>query len=235
MKSFGIIVLFFFFLDNHGQLLTGRISYIDGKPVIGASVWIKEKGGVVGAITDINGNYTLKIDSTCLTLCASYFDCFTECLKIDNRKEINIALKENPIELRKIKVIAFVDRNFDIISIDKTAEDSTILLFKYLCDNIEYPIRAIKSGVQGKVLVKFKIDSADFACSAEIIRGLDNSIDNNIKRIVQSYPDWKSVILTDEMIINSISPDIYGFSFWLRTEKEYLLPVDFMIKETNDK
>lgn len=230
MKVIGIIVLILFFLDTNGQLLSGRITYTDGKPVIGAAVWIKEKGGVVGAFTDIKGNYNLKIDSTCLTLCASFFDCFTECLNIDSRKEINITLQESPTELRKIKVIAFVDRNFEVLNIDKIAEDSTISLFKYLCDNIEYPIQAIKSGVQGKVLVKLKIDSADFSCSVEIIRGIDNLIDNNLKKIIQSYPHWKSVILTDEMIKNVINPDTYGFTFWLRPEKEYLLPVVFMIK-----
>lgn len=230
MKVIGTIALFFFFLDTHGQLLTGRITYADGKPVIGASVWIKEKGGVVGTITDLNGNYSLKIDSTCLTLCTSYLDCFTECLKIDNRKAINITLNESPIELRKIKVIAYVDRNFKVLNIDKTAEDSTFLLFQYLCDNIEYPIQAIKSGVQGKVLIKFKIDSTDYSCSINIVRGIDNLIDKNIKETILSFSDWKTLILTDEMIKNAISPDIYGFSFWLRTEREYILPINYKIK-----
>ncbi len=84
-------------------------------------------------------------------------------------------------------------------------------------------------------MVKFKIDSVDFSCSAQIIRGLDDSINNSVKRIIQSYPHWKSVILTDEMIKNAISPDIYGFSFWLRAEKEYLIIFNFLINETNRK
>ena len=149
---------------------------------------------------------------------------------IDNRKAINITLNESPIELRKIKVIAYVDRNFKVLNIDKTAEDSTFLLFQYLCDNIEYPIQAIKSGVQGKVLIKFKIDSTDYSCSINIVRGIDNLIDKNIKETILSFSDWKTLILTDEMIKNAIRPDIYGFSFWLRTEREYILPINYKIK-----
>jgi len=225
----------FFFFDTHGQFLSGRITYTDGKPVIGASVWIKEKGGAVGVFTDSNGNYHFEIDSTCRTLCISYFDCVPESLQIDNRKVINANLKEKPVELTNIAVIALIDKNFEILRIEKRVIDSTNFLLRFISENIDYPAQKIKSGIEGKVLIKFKIDSADFSCSAEIIRGLDNTIDNNIKKTIQSYPDWKSVILTDEMIKNAISPDIYGFSFWLRAEKEYFIPVSFIIKETNDK
>lgn len=225
----------FFFFDTHGQLLSGRITYYDGKPVIGASVWIKEKGGAVGAFADSNGNYHFEIDTSCLTLCISCFDCVLETLKIDNRKVINANLKERPVEMTNIEVIALIDKNFEILRIEKRVIDSTNFLLRSISENIDYPAQKIKSGIQGKVLIKFKIDSADFSCSAEIIHGLDKTIDYNIKKTIQSYPDWKSLILTDEMIKKAISPDTYGFSFWLRTEKEYIIPVSFMIKETNDK
>lgn len=232
MKIYGIILLIFFFLDTQGQLLSGRVTYADGNSVIGASVWIKEKGGAVGGVTDLNGNYNIEIDSTCLTICASYFDCFTECLKIDNRKVINITLKEGPVELTNIEVIAHLDRKHEILTIEKIAEDSTFL-FKYICDNIEYPLHAINSGVQGKVLAKFKIDSTDYSCSVNIIRGIDNLIDNNVREAILSFSDWESLILTDEMNKKTISPDIFGFSFWLRTEREYILPIIFTIKSHN--
>ena len=235
MKVFSIIILLLFILDTHGQFISGRVTYTDGKPAIGASVWIKEKGGVVGAVTDINGNYHFEIDTTCLTLCVSYIDCFPESLEINNRNVINFILRERPVELINIEVIALIDKDFENLRIDKIVRDSTHLLFKYFCDNIDYPIKAIKSEIQGKVLVKFKIDSTDLSCNVNIVRGIDSLIDNNVKETIQSYPDWKSLILTDEMIEKAISPDIYGFSFWLRTEKEYILPVIFTIKEMNDR
>ena len=229
MKVFIPILFFSLFLGVHGQSISGRVTYSNGKPVIGASVRIKEKGGVVGSATDINGVYHFEIDSTCITLCVSFFGCFPEEREIRNKHIVNVILKEKPVELINIEVVAHLDRNFDVLRIDKRLKDTTILLLNYICNSIDYPLQAIKYGIEGKVLAKFKIDSSDLSCKVEIIRGIDKLIDNNVKEAILSFTEWKSVILTDEMIHTAISPDIYGFSFWVIPEREYVLPVIFRI------
>ncbi|HMU05326.1 MAG TPA: carboxypeptidase-like regulatory domain-containing protein, partial [Saprospiraceae bacterium] len=67
-----ISLMFFGFTLVHGQrTISGKVTDTSGDGLIGANVIAKEVAGL-GTITDVDGNYVLKISSDVKTLLISY-------------------------------------------------------------------------------------------------------------------------------------------------------------------
>ena len=64
-------------------------------------------------------------------------------------------------------------------------------LYKYLSDHVKYPVIAQENGIQGKVYVKFVIDEQGNASRAEVLRGVDQSLDAEALRVINSLPKFK--------------------------------------------
>ena len=56
--------------------------------------------------------------------------------------------------------------------------------------NVNYPDIAIEYGIKGTVFVNFIIDKDGDVSSIKIIRGVDPSLDNEVKRVMESAPSW---------------------------------------------
>lgn len=64
-----LLTINFFFSLSAQRTITGKITYQDGEPQIGASIWpldadkntIKENGQIIGTYNDYDGNYSLTI------------------------------------------------------------------------------------------------------------------------------------------------------------------------------
>ncbi len=63
-------------------------------------------------------------------------------------------------------------------------------LLNYLRTNIRYPESAHKNNIQGRVIVKFVIESDGTVADAEIVRGVDTDLDNEALRVVNGMPKW---------------------------------------------
>ncbi|MFW5759696.1 MAG: carboxypeptidase-like regulatory domain-containing protein [Cyclobacteriaceae bacterium] len=74
------------------------------EPLIGVTVTVT--GTSKGAITDVNGNYRIEIDSDAESLSFSYVGYKTKLVEIDNQKEINVALDDDISSLEEIVVTA---------------------------------------------------------------------------------------------------------------------------------
>jgi protein TonB len=64
-------------------------------------------------------------------------------------------------------------------------------LLKYLSKNIKYPVIAQENGIQGRVTVSFVVNRDGSIVDAEVIRGIDQSLDKEALRVVNSMPKWK--------------------------------------------
>jgi TonB family protein len=56
--------------------------------------------------------------------------------------------------------------------------------------NVKYPKIAAENGIQGKVYVMFVVTSEGKIRDAQILRGVDPSLDDEVLRVVNSSPDW---------------------------------------------
>lgn len=63
-------------------------------------------------------------------------------------------------------------------------------LFKYLSDNIKYPVIAQESGIQGRVICQFVVNRDGSIVEIEVVRSVDRSLDAEAIRVIQSMPKW---------------------------------------------
>ena len=61
---------------------------------------------------------------------------------------------------------------------------------KYVQNNLQYPQRAKKLGIEGRVFVKFAIDSAGRVVDTEILNSADSLLNKEALRVINSSPQW---------------------------------------------
>ncbi len=62
---------------------------------------------------------------------------------------------------------------------------------EYLKTSVQYPPKAIADGVQGKVIMRFVIDSTGTVTEPQVKKALRADCDAEALRIVQQMPRWK--------------------------------------------
>ena len=64
-------------------------------------------------------------------------------------------------------------------------------LVDYLSKNIHYPTQAKEKQIQGKVIVRFTVNSIGKLENARIARGVGSGCDEEALRVVNAMPQWK--------------------------------------------
>ena len=64
-------------------------------------------------------------------------------------------------------------------------------LLKYLAKSIKYPVIAQENGIQGRVICAFVVNRDGSIVDAEVLRGVDPSLDKEALRVIMSMPKWK--------------------------------------------
>ena len=65
-------------------------------------------------------------------------------------------------------------------------------LFKYLSENVKYPVIAQENGIQGRVICQFVVNKDGKIVDVEVVRsGGDPSLDKEAVRVIKSMPPWK--------------------------------------------
>ncbi len=86
--------------------VTGVVTETSGEPVIGAT--IREKGNTTnGTVTDIDGNYSIKVANANATLIFSYVGLETQEVKIAGRKKVNVTLNSDDEILEEVVVVGY--------------------------------------------------------------------------------------------------------------------------------
>ena len=63
-------------------------------------------------------------------------------------------------------------------------------LLQYLAKSIKYPVIAQENGIQGRVSCSFVVNKDGSIVDAEVIRGVDPSLDKEALRVINSMPKW---------------------------------------------
>ncbi|MDR2920676.1 MAG: TonB-dependent receptor [Tannerella sp.] len=88
-----------------GRQVTGVITDVTGESVIGVNVLVK--GTTNGAITDLDGNYTIQNVENNAILVVSYIGYLTQEIPVGNQSVINVLLKEDTQSLEEVVVIGY--------------------------------------------------------------------------------------------------------------------------------
>jgi periplasmic protein TonB len=63
-------------------------------------------------------------------------------------------------------------------------------LFKFLSDNIRYPVIAQENGIQGRVICQFVVNRDGSIVDVEVVRSVDASLDREAIRVIKTMPKW---------------------------------------------
>lgn len=104
--TFGLLLFFLFSLSMTAQerRISGVVTDAEGQPIIGANVMVK--GTVIGAATDLDGNYTLEAPSNATTLQVSYIGMRDIEVPITGTV-VNITMEEDVSSLDELIVIGY--------------------------------------------------------------------------------------------------------------------------------
>ena len=65
-------------------------------------------------------------------------------------------------------------------------------MYKYIGENLKYPVIAQENGIQGKVVCQFTINKDGSLVDIEVVRSAgDASLDKEAMRVIKSMPKWK--------------------------------------------
>ena len=105
----------------------------------------------------------------------------------DKETEIVIAAPvEAPVEEEEEEVVFVVVESMPEFPGGQQA------LFKYLSENVKYPVIAQENGIQGRVICQFVVNKDGSIVDVEVVRsGGDPSLDKEAIRVIKSMPKWK--------------------------------------------
>jgi TonB family protein len=87
-------------------------------------------------------------------------------------------------------------------------------IFDFVSKNIKYPDAAKNKGIQGKVIVRFKVTTSGKIDNISILKGVDPELDNEAIRVVSSLPAFKKP----------------GFQNGKPVSVWYMLPINYSLK-----
>lgn len=79
---------------------------------------------------------------------------------------------------------------FKIAEVNPSFPGGESALFKFLNDNVKYPVIAQENGVQGRVICQFTVNKDGSIVDVEVVRSIDPSLDKEAIRVIQSMPKW---------------------------------------------
>lgn len=63
-------------------------------------------------------------------------------------------------------------------------------LLKFISKSIKYPVIAQENGIQGRVICSFVVNRDGSVVDAEVVRGVDSSLDKEALRVIGTMPKW---------------------------------------------
>lgn len=127
-------------VQQQALVISGTVIDETGVPVVGANVM--EKGTYNGVITDIDGNYSIKV-SPDATLVISYIGYILSEVPVNNRQSMHIQLKEDSRLLNEVVVVGYGTQK----KVNLTGAIGTI----DMQDIVSRPITNAGNALQGKI------------------------------------------------------------------------------------
>ena len=190
------LYLFTFNVFLYSQsVISGLIVNIDGEPLIGVTIMVKESSQ--GTITDSDGRYSISVDGSYRTLVFSYIGYQTQEIEIGNKSVINVVLREKTQELEDVVIVGYGHQK----KVSVTGAISTVPI-KYL---ISVPVVTLDNALAGHLQgVVTKLTSGQPGTEATIrIRGIGTWTNANPLVLVDGIE--RSINLVNPQDVESIS------------------------------
>ena len=191
------------------QAVTGVVTDDLGDPLVGVSVSVK--GTTNGAVTDLDGNYSLKNVKATDVLVFSYIGFSPKEMKVGNQTKIDLQMKEDQTSLEEVVVVGYGTMKKK----DLTGSVTTVGSDKL----VEVPVANAAEALQGKmagVQISVGEGSPDASVSIRVRGGGSITQSNEPLYIVDGFPvdninDIPSSDIEDITVLKDASSTaIYG-------------------------
>lgn len=88
----------------------------------------------------------------------------------------------------------------------------TVAMMNFIAKNLKYPKEQLDAGIQGRVVIKFYVDTLGNVCEPTIVRGKDSALDKEAIRLVKTFPQFSPGMLNGKKV-----------------KVRYLLPITFKL------
>jgi TonB family protein len=185
-------------LDNastgYSWTITGRVIDSEGNPLIGVNVLLP--GTSTGAVTGLDGRFSIRIDQPDRQLVFSYTGFDSKTLPADTAGEMQVALSESSLSLDEVAVTGFSEKKKAKAGAGASSvrpKGGFVKFEEYVSKNISYPAAALENGVKGVVIVEFSVDKNGKLSDFKVVQSLGYGCDEEAVRLLKEGPKWEIV------------------------------------------
>lgn len=203
------------------RTITGKITS-EGEEEGIPGVNIILKGSATGAISDIEGNYSLEIpESKESVLVFSSVGYVSEEVVVKDQQNVNVHIQPDVNTLSEIVVIGYgaqAKKDLSGAAYGIQENQSTYIppmpvvgnsnFKKYVKDNIRYPASGIAQGIKGSVRVAFTVGVEGRISDLVVLKSLGKDFDNEAIRLIQEGPAWEPARENDVAIEREVKLNI---------------------------
>jgi len=188
-----------------------KVTDQSGSPIVGASILIVNSTS--GTLTDLEGNFTLKVNNDQL-ISVSYI----------GMKSVELSVKEClEKQIKEVRLTSDADSGPQLTVVSQSSESASQkapqhnttsepqnteevfmvvenmpefpgglnACLKFLADHVAYPKEAAEKKIQGRVIVQFVVMKDGSIANARVIRSVDPLLDAEALRVIGLMPKWK--------------------------------------------
>lgn len=194
--------------QQNKKRITGTVVDVNNDPIIG--VYVMELGTDNGAVTDVDGNYSISVASTAV-LRFSYVGYEAQQFSVENKSTINVVLQEDMQILEDIVVVGYgTQRKRDVVGSISSVSSKDLQIQS--ASNIQNLLQGRLSGVS--------VSSSGVAGDAPSIRvrGIGTMSNNSPLYVIDGFPTKSEVasqinpssIESVQVLKDAFSASIYG-------------------------
>lgn len=181
-------------LTSSGQTVIGRVTDSQGNPLIGVNVLLP--GTSTGAVTGLDGRFSIRIDQPDRQLVFSYTGFDSKTLPADTAGEMQVALSESSLSLDEVAVTGFSEKKKAKAGAGASSvrpKGGFVKFEEYVRKNLRYPAAALENGVKGVVIVEFSVDKNGKLSDFKVVQSLGYGCDEEAVRLLKEGPKWEIV------------------------------------------
>ncbi len=189
------------------NIYSGKVTDAEGKAIANANIMLKKTGKVI--TSNAQGEFTIKAQPMdILIISHKDFSSKKILLPKEGNQDMTIILHQ------KEKNNNGNNATFSVVEEMPQYPGGEPALLQYIFNNLKYPAQSLKSGVQGKVYVRFVVTKTGDIGEIKIMKSLDQYCDAEAIRVIKSMSKW-----------------VPGKQKGVNVPVYYVVPINFMLKK----